>query len=55
MGNDKEGEDILKKCDRRMLEYMARVKCQDEFSSEELAKRCGLWDILERTRQGRLQ
>ena len=30
------------------------VKWQDGVSSEEVAKRCGLGDILERTRQGRL-
>ena len=49
-------EDIIRKCDRRMMRrYMARVKWQDGGSSEEVAKRCGLGDILERTRQGRLQ
>ena len=51
----KKGEDILRKCDRRMLRYMARVKWQDEVSSEEVARRCRLGDILERARQGRLQ
>ena len=35
-------EDILRKCDRRMLRYMARVKWQDGVSHEEVAKRCGL-------------
>ena len=52
MGDDKEDEDILRKCDRRMLRYMARVKWQDGVSSEEVARRCGLGDILERTKQG---
>ena len=42
-------DDIIKKCDRRMMRYMAGVKWQDGVSSEELAKRCGLGDILERT------
>ena len=51
----KKDEDIMRKCDRRMLRYMARKKWQDGVSSEEVAKRCGLGDILERTRQGRLQ
>ena len=51
----KKDEDILRKCDRRMLIYMTGVKWQDGVSSEEVAKRCGLGDILERTRQGRLQ
>jgi len=51
----KKDEDILRKCDRRMLRYMARVKWQDGVSSEEVAKRCGLGDILETARQGRLQ
>ena len=35
-------EDIIKKCDRRMLRYMTGVKWQDGVSSEEVAKRCGL-------------
>ena len=51
----KKDEDILRKCYRRMLRYMARVKWQDGVSSEEVAKRCGLGDILETARQGRLQ
>ena len=38
-----------------MLRYMARVKWQDGVSSEEVARRCDLEDILERARQGRLQ
>ena len=46
----KKQEDIMRKCDRRMLRYMARVKWQDGVSSEEVAKRRGLGDILERTR-----
>ena len=49
-------EDIMRKCDRRMLlRYMTGRKWQDGVSSEEVAKRCGLGDILERTRRGRLQ
>ena len=52
MGNDK---DILRKCDRRMLRFMAKVKWQDGVSSEEVARRCGFGDILERARKGRLQ
>ena len=43
----KKDEDILRKCDRRMLRYMARVKWQDGISSEEVARRCGLGVILE--------
>jgi len=35
-------EDILKRCDRRTLRYMARVRWQDRISSEELAMRCVL-------------
>ena len=38
-----------------MLRYMARVKWQDGVSSDEVARRCDLEDILERARQGRLQ
>ena len=38
-----------------MLRYMARVKWQDVVSSEEVARRCDLGDILERARQRRLQ
>ena len=34
---------------------MTGVKWQDGISSEEVAKRCGLEDIQERTGQGRLQ
>ena len=48
----KKDEDI-RKCDRRMMRYMAGVKWQDAVSSE-VAKRCGLGDILESARQGRL-
>ena len=36
----KKDEDILRKCDRRMLRYMARVKWQDWVSSEEVARKC---------------
>ena len=39
-------EDIIRKCNRRM---------QDGVSSEEVSKRCDLGNILEKTRQGRLQ
>ena len=38
----KKDEDIVRKCDRRTLRYMARVKWQDGVSSQEVAKRCGL-------------
>ena len=34
---------------------MARVKWQDGVLREEVARRCGLGDILERARLGRLQ
>ena len=51
----KKDEDIMIKCDRRMLRYMAGVNWQDGVSSEEVAKRCGLGDIQEKTRQVRLQ
>ena len=51
----KKDEDIIRKCDRRMMIYMARVKWQDRVLSEEVTNRCGFGDILERTRQGRLQ
>ena len=51
----KKDKDILRKCDTRMLRYMARVKWQDGVSSEEVARRCGLGYILERARQGRLR
>ena len=45
----------MRKCDRRMLRYMAGVKWQDGVSSKEVAKRCGLGDIQERIRRERLQ
>ena len=48
-------EDIMRKCDRRMLRYMTGVKWQDRVSSEEIAKRCGLEDIQEIVKKGRLQ
>ena len=48
-------EDIMRKCDRRMLRHMAGVKWQDGVSSQKVDKRCSLGDIQERTRQGRLQ
>jgi len=34
-----------------MLRYMARVKWQDRFSSENVAKRCGLKMIQDKLRQ----
>ena len=37
--------DIMKKCNRRMLRYITGVKWQDGVSSEEVAKRCGFGDI----------
>ena len=51
----KKDEVIIRKCDRKILRYMTGVKWQDGVSSEEVAKRCSLGDILKRTRQGRLQ
>ena len=50
----KKDEDILRKWDKRMLRYMARVKWQNGVSSDEEAKRCDLGNILETARQGRL-
>ena len=47
-------EEIMRKCDRRMLIYTTDVKWQDGVSSEEVAKRCGFGDIQERIRQERL-
>jgi len=44
-------EDILKRCDRRKLIYMARVRWQDRLSSEEVVKRCGLKMIQDKLRQ----
>ena len=38
-------EDIMKKCERRILKYMTGVNWQDGVSSEEVAKKCGLGDI----------
>ena len=48
-------EDILKRCDRRMLRYMAGVRLIDMVHSKEVAKRCGLAEIQEKMRQRRLQ
>jgi len=43
MGNDKENEDVLKSCDRRMLfRYMTGETLKDTFSNEKIATRCGL-------------
>ena len=47
----KKDEVILRKCDRRMLICMAKVKLQDGVSCEEVAKRCGLGDILDIDRE----
>jgi len=38
-----------------MLRYIARVRCQDRISSEEVAKRCGLKMIQDKLRHKRLQ
>ena len=38
----KKDEDIIRKCDRRMMRYIVRVKWQDGVSCEEVARRCGL-------------
>ena len=48
-------EVILKRCDRRMLRYMAGVRWQDKISSREVAERCGVKEIQEKIRQRRLQ
>lgn len=48
-------EDILGKCDRKMIRCMAGVKWQDNVSSEEVAKRCGIKEIENKLRQRRLQ
>ena len=41
----KKDEDIIRKCGRRMMRYMAGVRWQEGVSSEEVAKRCGLGEI----------
>ena len=48
-------EDILCRCDRRMLRYMTGVRWQDRTPSEEMARRCGLKELHSRVRQRRLQ
>ena len=48
-------ENILRRCDRRMLRYMAGVSWADRIPSVEVAKRCGLTDIQGKMRQRRLQ
>jgi len=54
-GIDRELEDILKRCDRRMLIYMAKVIWQDRISSEEVVKSFGLKLIQNKLRQTSLQ
>lgn len=48
-------EDILKRCDRRILRYMAGVRWQYKISSREVAERCGVKEIQEKIRRRRLQ
>ena len=48
-------ENCIQSCDRRMLRYMAGVSLRDRVSSAEVARRCGLKEILEVTRVRRLQ
>ena len=37
--------DVLRRCDRRMLRYMAGVRWQDWKSSSEVAEMCGVEDF----------
>ena len=37
---------VLRGCDRRMLRYLAGVRWQDGVSSEEVARRCGLEEVI---------
>ena len=48
-------EDVLQKCDRRMLRYMAGVSLRDGVSSEEVLRRCKLGDIVKILRSRRLK
>ena len=41
----KKDDDIMRKCDRKMLRYIAGVKWQDGVSSEEVVMRGDLRDI----------
>ena len=48
-------ENCIQSCDQRMLRYMSGVSLRDRVSSAEVARRCGLREILEVTRVRRLQ
>ena len=39
-------EDEIRRCDRRMLRFMAGVRLRDRVTSAEILERCGLKDIL---------
>ena len=47
--------EILLRCDRRMLRYMAGVKWQDRMASSEVAGMCGVDDLSVKLRQKRLR
>ena len=45
-------QEVLARCDRRMLRYMVEVKWQDRVSTEEeVARRCGVAKIEDKIRQ----
>ena len=47
--------DVVHRCDRRMLRYMAGVRWQDRRSSSEVAEMCGVEDLSVRLKQRRLR
>ena len=47
--------DVLRRCDHRMLRYMAGVRWQDGRSSSEVAEMCGVEYLSVKLRQRRLK
>lgn len=47
--------DVLCRCDRRMLRYVAGVRWQDGKSSNEVAEMCGVEDLFVELRKRRLR
>ena len=48
-------DEVIRRCDRRMLRYMAGVSLQDRVTSEEVLIRCGLSDVLNVLQKGRMR
>ena len=54
MGTNEENGGEYKRCDNRMLSFMAGLRWEDRITNEELAERCGVKRLENRMRLQRL-